>query len=58
MHAIYITEKINITGSFTNFTMSNLDNTLYLCGGGRGKDVTIVKPRDVSHDRYLHKSNF
>lgn len=46
--------KINITGSFTNCTMSNDTNTLYLSGGEEGSDVTIVKssPSNVSHDHY------
>ena len=54
MHAIYITGKINIAGSFTNCTMSNDTNTLYLSGGEEGSDVTIVKssPSNVSHDHY------
>ena len=54
MHAIYITEKINITGLFTDCTMSNDTNTLYLSGGTQGDDVMIVEssPSNVSHDHY------
>ena len=55
MHAIYITGKINITGSFTDCTMSNLGNTLYLSSKKKDSDVMIVEPSDVSHDHYLHK---
>ena len=54
MHAIYITGRINITGSFTDCTMSNYTNTLYLSGGTQSSNVMIVKlsPSNVSHDHY------
>ena len=54
MYAIYITGKINITGLFSNCTMSNDDDTLYLSGGEEGSDVMTVQPSNVSHDYYLH----
>ena len=55
MHAIYITGKINITGLFTNCTMSNDTDSLYLSGGQQGSDVMIIKLSNVSYDHYLCK---